>query len=240
MKCTVKNWGPWAWTPIGSNLGYFWGLMYNLGQKYYASELQPNEGSNSSPPDHMNDSIFHATETPALATRPTVTSLPSYMGERLKSVPLMYLKIWTSPYLSICGCLFFFSYESSHWKVWNPFCLISHHVTIWRLWHECILWFVLQFPCSLHKRIQHLSHLLFLHCSFIIPLLFFYYSNTILIVVVIYIRLTFQEHQYKTSWSLCIAPLSQSLRPSNSLCSLFKHRLHSELRLLFWLTTCTV
>ena len=59
-------------------------------------------------------------------------------------------------------------YESSHWKVWNPFCLIFHHVTIWTLCHECIVWFA----CSLCERIfcistcyyvsLHWSHSLFL------------------------------------------------------------------------------
>ena len=60
-----------------------------------------------------------------------------------------------------------FSYGSSHWKVWNPFCLISHHVTLW-LCHDCFVWFA----CSLCERIL-LHFYLLLHIttleSFIIP-----------------------------------------------------------------------
>ena len=47
---------------------YFW-LKYDLGQKYYAPDL----GSNSWPPDH--DSTLHVTDTAALTTRPSVTSI---------------------------------------------------------------------------------------------------------------------------------------------------------------------
>ena len=51
---------------------YFW-FKYDLGQKYHASQVRPDRGSNSWPPDH--DSTVHVTETPALTTRPSVTSL---------------------------------------------------------------------------------------------------------------------------------------------------------------------
>ena len=53
---------------------YFW-IKYDVGQKYYmyAPEVQPNRGSNSWPPGH--DSTFHVTETPALTTWPSVTTL---------------------------------------------------------------------------------------------------------------------------------------------------------------------
>ena len=54
---------------IGS---YFW-FNYDSGQKYYAPKVSPDRGSNSWPPDH--DSTFHVTETPALTTWPSVTSL---------------------------------------------------------------------------------------------------------------------------------------------------------------------
>ena len=47
---------------------YFW----FLGQKYYAPKVRPDWGSNSWPPDQ--DSTFHVSETPALTTRPSVTS----------------------------------------------------------------------------------------------------------------------------------------------------------------------
>ena len=50
---------------------YFW-FKYNSGQKYYAPQVQPDQGSNSWPPDH--DSSFHVTETSALTTWPSVTS----------------------------------------------------------------------------------------------------------------------------------------------------------------------
>ena len=53
-----------------NNLLYFW-FKYDFGQKYYASQVRPNQGSNSWPPDH--ESTVHATEMPALTTRPSVT-----------------------------------------------------------------------------------------------------------------------------------------------------------------------
>ena len=40
--------------------------------KYYTPQVWPNQGSNLRPPDH--DSTFHATETPALSTWPSMTS----------------------------------------------------------------------------------------------------------------------------------------------------------------------
>ena len=49
---------------------YIW-FKYNLGLKYYAPQVRPDQGSNSWPPDH--DSIFNVTETPALTTWPSVT-----------------------------------------------------------------------------------------------------------------------------------------------------------------------
>ena len=53
---------------------YIW-FRYDLGQKYYAPQVWPDQGSNSWPPDH--DSTFHVTEMPALTTRPSVTSFMS-------------------------------------------------------------------------------------------------------------------------------------------------------------------
>ena len=53
-------------------LCFVW-LKYDLGQKYQAPQVRPNRGSDSRPPDH--DSTFYVTETPALTTRPPVTSL---------------------------------------------------------------------------------------------------------------------------------------------------------------------
>ena len=50
---------------------YFW-FKYDLGQKYYAPQVQPDQGSNSWRPDH--DSTLHVTETPAVTTRSSVTS----------------------------------------------------------------------------------------------------------------------------------------------------------------------
>ena len=49
---------------------YVW-FKYDLGQKYCAPQIQPEQGLNSWPPDH--NSTFHATETPALTTWPSVT-----------------------------------------------------------------------------------------------------------------------------------------------------------------------
>ena len=44
---------------------YLW-LKYDLGQKYYTPQVQPEWGSNSWPLDH--DSTFHVIETPVLTT----------------------------------------------------------------------------------------------------------------------------------------------------------------------------
>ena len=55
-------------------------FKHDLGQKYQATQVQPKQGSNSWPPDH--DSTFHVTETPALATSPSVT----HLAIRIRSV----------------------------------------------------------------------------------------------------------------------------------------------------------
>ena len=53
--------------------------IYDLGEKYYiyTPQVRPDQGSNSWPPDH--DSTFHVTETPALTTWPSVTTLFNYL-----------------------------------------------------------------------------------------------------------------------------------------------------------------
>ena len=50
---------------------YFW-FKYDLGQKYYATQVRPDRGLNSWPPDH--DSTLHVTDMSALTTQPSVTS----------------------------------------------------------------------------------------------------------------------------------------------------------------------
>ena len=62
----------WAFRCTGN--WYFW-FKHDLGQMGYAPQVRPNWGSNSWPPDHDSTLNFHVTETPALTTRPTVTSL---------------------------------------------------------------------------------------------------------------------------------------------------------------------
>ena len=47
-------------------------FKYDLGQKYYAPQVRLDQGLNLWHPDH--DSTFHVTKTPALTTRPSVTS----------------------------------------------------------------------------------------------------------------------------------------------------------------------
>ena len=42
----------------------YFGSRYNLGQKYHAPHVHPDQGLNSWRPDH--DSTVHVTETPAL------------------------------------------------------------------------------------------------------------------------------------------------------------------------------
>ena len=61
-RCKIHQW---------QYLRYFW-FKYDLGQKYQAPQVQPDWGSNSLPPDH--DSTLQVTETPALTTRPSMTS----------------------------------------------------------------------------------------------------------------------------------------------------------------------
>ena len=58
MRYNDKN------APVNSNTLYVW-FKYNLGQKYYVPQVQPELGLNS----------FHVTETPALTTWPSVTTL---------------------------------------------------------------------------------------------------------------------------------------------------------------------
>ena len=50
---------------------HFW-FKNDFGQKYYAPQVRPDQGSNSWPPDH--DSTVHVTKTSALTTRPSVIS----------------------------------------------------------------------------------------------------------------------------------------------------------------------
>ena len=54
---------------------YVW-FKYDLGQKYQATQIRPDLGSNSWPPDC--DSTFHVIETPALTTRPSVTCISEF------------------------------------------------------------------------------------------------------------------------------------------------------------------
>ena len=79
-----------------------------------------------------------------------------------------------------------FSYESSHWKVWNPFCLISHHVTIWTVsqFDAFVSWLCDSFAVcvivgssALLAYVRRITTLK----SFIIPSLFLYYYFIILI-----------------------------------------------------------
>ena len=49
---------------------YFW-FKYDLGQKYYALQVQSDQGLNSWPPDH--ESTLHVAEMPALTAQPSVT-----------------------------------------------------------------------------------------------------------------------------------------------------------------------
>ena len=86
----------WATFPWGF-YQYFW-FKYDLGQKYQAPQVRPDWGSNSWPPDH--DRTFHVTETPALTTRPSVTS------EKKRKKKEMYchiiLEIWGDSRHIIC------------------------------------------------------------------------------------------------------------------------------------------
>ena len=68
---------------------YFW-FKYDLGQKYYASQIRPDRSSNSWPPDH--DSTLHVTEMPALTTRPLGTQiiLSDMMSKRGRSLSLTF------------------------------------------------------------------------------------------------------------------------------------------------------
>ena len=49
----------------------------DLGQKYYAPQVQPNRDSNSWPPGH--DTAFHVTETTAPTKRLSVTQTPCHI-----------------------------------------------------------------------------------------------------------------------------------------------------------------
>ena len=67
-------------------------FKYDLGQKYYVPQVRPDQGSNSQPPDH--DST--GTLTPALTTRPSVTSWTTSnlkAGHDQNSLKILRLKI---------------------------------------------------------------------------------------------------------------------------------------------------
>ena len=70
---------------------YVW-FKYDLGQKYYAPQLQPGRGLNSWPLNH--DSTFHVTETPALTTWPSVTSGQKYYAPISEIRALTKLDKW--------------------------------------------------------------------------------------------------------------------------------------------------
>ena len=70
-------------------------IKYDLGQKYYAPQDRPDQGSNSWPPDH--DSTFHVTETPALTTWPSVTLIPVLiLNHHLKTTMAVWVGVLTS------------------------------------------------------------------------------------------------------------------------------------------------
>ena len=58
-------------------------IKYDLGKKYYALQVRPDQGSNSWPPDY--DSTFHVTETPALTTWLSVTSYTKWKYLNIKA-----------------------------------------------------------------------------------------------------------------------------------------------------------
>ena len=59
-----------------------------------APQVHPGRGLNSWPPDH--DSTFHATETPAITTRPSVTSTQTILGYGHSSDVIKSLAICTN------------------------------------------------------------------------------------------------------------------------------------------------
>ena len=60
-------------------------FKYDLGQKYCAPQVRPNQGSNSWPPDYDSRPTFNVTETPALTTRPSVTFKQTQMVRIMKT-----------------------------------------------------------------------------------------------------------------------------------------------------------
>ena len=69
---------------------YYFCFTYDLGQKYYAPQVRPDQGSNSWTPDH--DSTFHVTETPALTTRGPV--VPQRAKQHFRQTSTVYLLLF--------------------------------------------------------------------------------------------------------------------------------------------------
>ena len=72
---------------FSENTIYIW-FKYDLGQKYYAPQVQPHQGSNSWPPDH--DSTLHVTETPTQTTWPSVTLFMRLQADHLMNDHLTF------------------------------------------------------------------------------------------------------------------------------------------------------
>ena len=83
---------------------YLW-FKYDR-QKYYAWRVRPDRGSNSWPPDHA--SIFHVTETPALTTRPSMTSILAKVYVQgvclFRSRFMNSIFVWFTMYICKCSC----------------------------------------------------------------------------------------------------------------------------------------
>ena len=78
MHCYIilEVWGDFKCTGSQTDaLAIDFFVQVQLRQKQYAPHIWFDWGSNSWPPDH--DSTFHATETPALTTQPSVTIFSS-------------------------------------------------------------------------------------------------------------------------------------------------------------------
>ena len=71
VKSDAEHMPVQEWNHLSVSIGIFG--SNDLGQKYQAPQVRADRGSNSRPPDH--DSTFHVTETPALITWPSVTSI---------------------------------------------------------------------------------------------------------------------------------------------------------------------
>ena len=114
---------------------FFW-FKHDLGQTCYAPHVRPDQGLNSWPPDH--DSTLHVTETPALTTRPSVTSISQpYFYRAMNSFVLFSAKRFMLLHF-VSSSIYIYTWEHA-WLCWVDILCYLHslYCTIVNVQLEC-------------------------------------------------------------------------------------------------------